>query len=402
MNMNLIYSYILYIISKIKRVFIILYSHLSTFFTYNNQPTSNQLSSSFIDYNHDDYKNIRNTNTHKTFKHNLSSDYHCQTIHNIKSSILTIDDFLTIKLIGRGTYGKVILAKHIKNQTYFAIKILKKDVVSSESKKNERLLNEINALKSVSFPFINQMKFIIENETLLYIGTTYVSGESLRYYLKKEVFFPEEKACFYIIEIILILEYLHSNQILYRDLKPENLLLHQNGHIQLIDFGLCINMKEIQSIRKRTYSICGTPRYIAPEVLSEEGYSYSVDIWSLGILFYELIVGETPFQVIDKLDKFVYKKKIVYSKRMTRQCYELILSILEVDVSKRIGINQIKSHEYFRNIIWEEYLSMKISPPFIPLKNINLEHDGIYNMNKTPVPSRRKINRLKKELFYGK
>jgi serine/threonine protein kinase len=190
----------------------------------------------------------------------------------------------------------------------------------------------------------------------------------------------ENSAKFYMCEIILALEYLHKNKCIYRELKPENILIDVDGHIRLTDFGLSkliLSKKE-----EKAYTICGTPEYLAPEIITEKGYDKAVDWWSLGALFYEMLTGASPFklthqekkenkEMANKLDIKFYTKKIKMFSHFSEEAKSLIEGLLTVNPKQRLGSGpkgsqMIKSHSFFKDINWEDVSAKKLTPPFKP------------------------------------
>ncbi|CAJ0759564.1 3094_t:CDS:2, partial [Entrophospora sp. SA101] len=206
---------------------------------------------------------------------------------NLKSN-LKPGSFEILKLIGKGNFGKVFQVRKKDTNRIYAMKVLhKQDLI--ERREVEHTLAEKNILiRAESCPFLVGLKFSFQTRTHLYLVTDFMNGGELFWHLQNEVRLSEERAKFYAAEIVLALEHLHKYNIVYRDLKPENILLDATGHIALCDFGLC---KENLATGQTTNTFCGTSEYLAPEVLAECGYGKSVDWWSLGILFYEMIAG---------------------------------------------------------------------------------------------------------------
>ena len=275
-----------------------------------------------------------------------------------------MEDFSFIRLIGLGTYGKVFVATKKSNNKLYAVKILNKKQICimklKKSIKTERIL-----LEKLNHPFIMKLEYAFQSKKSLYLITPFMLGGELNYHIYKENYFNENKAKFYAAEIILGLNYIHENNCIYRDLKPENVLIGQDGHIKLTDFGLS---KLCSNYSCRTKSICGTPEYLAPEILFENGYGIEVDWWSLGVIIYEMLSGYLPFKIVrnEKITKNVYQKKIKMFSHFSNQAKDLIKKLLVVNPKKRIGFEQIINHEFFKDINWEKMELKKIEPPFIP------------------------------------
>jgi serine/threonine protein kinase len=215
-------------------------------------------------------------------------------------------------------------------------------------------------------------------------------GGELNYHIYQENYFNENKAKFYAAEIILGLNYLHENNCIYRDLKPENILIDEDGHIKLTDFGLS---KLCEDYSCKTKTLCGTPEYLAPEILFEKNYGIEVDWWSLGVIIYEMISGYLPFKIIrnEKISKNIYQKKIKIFPHFSKAAKDLIKKLLVINPKKRIGYEQIKNHEFFKDINWEKIEIKKVKPPFVP----NVNEPNIYKYFSTE-------KELNEELFNHK
>ncbi len=192
-----------------------------------------------------------------------------------------------MKVIGKGYFGKVSQVKYKEDGKIFALKSLKKNKLK-EAKHIQHTKTERKILEFVHHPFIVSLKFAFQSETKLYLVMDYYNGGELFLHLRKNNRFQEEQAKFYLAQIILAIEFLHSNKIIYRDIKPENIILDDMGYIKLTDFGLAKD--EIQD-EVGTQTFCGTPEYLAPEIIRGDKYGKSVDIWCMGILLYEMLFG---------------------------------------------------------------------------------------------------------------
>lgn len=203
----------------------------------------------------------------------------------------------------------------------------------------------------------------------------FVNGGHLLYHMHKEALFSESQARFYIAQVILALEHLHSLNIIHRDLKPENCLLDSKGHCVLTDFGFA---KENVSDPDSCSSFCGTLEYMAPEVVKKNKYGKAADWWSTGILLYDMLVGNPPFQ--HKSDNMLYKKilndKLRMPNYLSRECQSLIRGLLQRDLKQRLNVKQIKAHPFFKGMNWDKMLRKEIRPPIIPIIK-----DGVYDTN---------------------
>ena len=282
---------------------------------------------------------------------------------------LSYQDFEPLKLIGTGSFGKVLLVKYNSNNNLYAMKVLNKSQIKLK-KQEENTKNERDLMVKLNNPFILSIKFAFQDESKLYIVSEFLQGGDLFYHLHHSTInLTEEVAKFYIIELILGLEFLHQNNVIFRDLKPENILLDSEGHIRISDFGLS---KILENSRDKAYTLCGTLKYLAPEILKNKGYEKSVDWWSLGCIFYEMLMGHLPFKINGNvIDPEVFGEKIKFNDNMNPLLVDLISQLLAVNPKKRIGYGdsdakKIKEHQYFSDIDWNKYLNKEIEPPFVP------------------------------------
>lgn len=251
------------------------------------------------------------------------------------NSGLSIADFELLKVVGKGSFAKVMQVRKVDSNEIYAMKVLKKDKIVKR-KKVKHTNTERRILEDIEHPFIVSLRFAFQNKEKLYLILDYFNGGELFFHLKECGRFDEERARFYGAEIALALECLHSHDIIYRDLKPENVLLDYEGHIRLTDFGLS---KDGINIRNRTTTFCGTPEYLAPEVVRGEPYGKPVDWWSLGCLMYEMLTGWPPFT--DDSRKRLYRKikdtEPDYPKYLSASSSTLIWDLLRKDPLRRCG-----------------------------------------------------------------
>ncbi|GAU95607.1 hypothetical protein RvY_07198-2 [Ramazzottius varieornatus] len=283
-----------------------------------------------------------------------------------------LEQFNWLKTVGTGTFGRVVLCEDsaVKDDTtpkYFAMKILRiRDVL--RLKQVEHINNEKSILERLNHPFIVNLFWTKHDTSNLYMLLEYAPGGELFSYLRSVRRFSSGTAMFYAAEIILALEYLHERSIVYRDLKPENLLLDAEGHIKVTDFGFA---KEINE--RIAYTLCGTPDYLAPEIILGRGYNKGVDYWAFGILCYEMLVGHPPFFSDNPMG--IYEKildgLVRWPKTMDLVAKDLIKKLLAGDRTKRLGcmkegVGEIKSHKWFRPINWTSCYERKLEPPYVP------------------------------------
>ena len=250
----------------------------------------------------------------------------------IEEPILTPDHFKIEKVLGRGNFGKVCLVKKIGTEKLYAMKILKKRVIE-DNKQRLHTITERKVLENSQCLFIVKLCYAFQTPTKLYMVMEYMNGGELFFHLSKEGTFSEIRAKFYIGEILLGLHYLHSNGIIYRDLKPENILLDSEGHIRLTDFGLSKN--GIDASNPKAYTFCGTPEYLAPEILKSLGHDKAVDFWSLGAVMYYMLSGAPPFYSRNKSEIFknVLNKPIERVPNITDEGNNLLQALLKINVS---------------------------------------------------------------------
>lgn len=283
------------------------------------------------------------------------------------------DDFEVLRLLGKGTFGRVYQVRNQDNGRIYAMKILSKKLIVKK-KEIAHTIGERNILvrtSAAASPFIVGLKFSFQTPTDLYLVTDYMSGGELFWHLQKEGRFGEDRAKFYIAELVLALEHLHDNDIVYRDLKPENILLDANGHIALCDFGLS---KANLNNDGTTNTFCGTTEYLAPEVLLDEtGYTKMVDFWSLGVLIFEMCCGWSPFYAdnTQQMYKNIAFGKVRFPKEvLSQEGRSFVKGLLNRNPKHRLGAlndaRELKEHPFFQDIDWNLLKSKNIPPPFKP------------------------------------
>jgi serum/glucocorticoid-regulated kinase 2 len=289
-------------------------------------------------------------------------------VENLQGS-LKIDDFELLKVVGRGSFGKVMQVMKKDTGRIYALKTIRKAHIISRSEVAHTLA-ERSVLAQINNPFITPLKFSFQSPDKLYFVLAFVNGGELFHHLQKEQRFDINRARFYTAELLCALECLHGFKVIYRDLKPENILLDYSGHIALCDFGLCkLDMKD----EDRTNTFCGTPEYLAPELLLGHGYTKTVDWWTLGVLLYEMLTGLPPFY--DENTNEMYRKILQEPLHfpgpeiVPAAAKDLLTKLLDRNPERRLGASgasEIKAHHFFANIDWRKLLQRKYEPSFKP------------------------------------
>ncbi|XP_069314742.1 protein kinase C theta type isoform X4 [Eulemur rufifrons] len=279
---------------------------------------------------------------------------------------LKIEDFILHKMLGKGSFGKVFLAEFKKTNQFFAIKALKKDVVLMDDDVECTMVEKRVLSLAWEHPFLTHMFCTFQTKENLFFVMEYLNGGDLMYHIQSCHKFDLCRATFYAAEIILGLQFLHSKGIVYRDLKLDNILLDKDGHIKIADFGMC---KENMLGDAKTNTFCGTPDYIAPEILLGQKYNHSVDWWSFGVLLYEMLVGQSPFHGQDEEELFhsIRMDSPFYPRWLEKEPKDLLVKLFVREPEKRLGVRgDIRQHPLFREINWEELERKEIDPPFRP------------------------------------
>lgn len=287
-----------------------------------------------------------------------------------RSEKVTLEDFVMIKVIGKGSFGKVLLVRKRDTGLIYAMKVLRKENIIKRNQV-EHTRTERHVLGYVRHPFIVGLNYAFQTSEKLYFVLDYCAGGELFFHLGKVQRFPEHRARFYTAEITLAIEYVHNLDVIYRDLKPENVLLDENGHIRLTDFGL--SKEGIQDDFSGANSFCGTPEYLAPEILNRSGHGRAVDWWSLGALLYEMLTGLPPFYCRDRdrLFEKIRKGDLSFPKYLSPNAKDLLKKLLERDPTRRLGTGpadagEIKHHPFFTGIKWDALAAGQVPPPWRP------------------------------------
>ncbi|KAK6626178.1 hypothetical protein RUM43_006484 [Polyplax serrata] len=280
------------------------------------------------------------------------------------------DDFNFLKVLGKGSFGKVFLAELKGTTCYYAIKCLKKDVVLEDDDVECTLIERKVLALGTKHPYLCHLFCTFQTESHLFFVMEYLNGGDLMFHIQKSGRFDESRARFYAAEIISGLRFLHKKGIVYRDLKLDNILLDFDGHIRIADFGMC----KLQIYLDRTAdTFCGTPDYMAPEIIKGLKYNQCVDWWSFGVLLFEMLSGRSPFSGCDEDELFwsICNETPKYPKFLTYEAQSILSSLLLKDPAKRLGMpdspaGEICEHAFFRNIHWQRLERRELEPPFKP------------------------------------
>ncbi|GAA5921877.1 hypothetical protein JCM1841_000959 [Sporobolomyces salmonicolor] len=284
------------------------------------------------------------------------------------SSRYNLCDFTFIRTLGTGSFGRVHLVRSQHNSRSYAIKVLSKERVV-KMKQIEHTNSEREMLECVRHPFLVNLWGTFKDSKNLYMVMDFVAGGELFSLLRKSQRFPDPVAKFFAAEVALALDYLHSLDIIYRDLKPENILLGADGHVKITDFGFAKHVPDI------TWTLCGTPDYLAPEIVQSRGYNKSVDWYALGVLMFEMLAGYPPFFTEDSNPMRLYEKiiagKIRYPAYFAPEAKDLLKSLLTSDITKRFGnlangSRDIFGHVWFQEVDWERLYRKEIPAPYVP------------------------------------
>jgi serine/threonine protein kinase len=270
---------------------------------------------------------------------------------------LTIDDFRPVRMIGKGGFSFVVLCRKLDTGLLYAIKCLK---LGSDPEDLIKISTEVEIMNKLDHPFIIRLQYFFRTQNMAFIVSDFCCGGELSNYMKKFGPFNEECAKFYFCEVLMALEYLHDLNVVYRDLKPENILIDHLGHIRIIDFGLS---KQLGGKHGVTFSFCGSPRYLSPEMLQGDIHGKPVDFYSLGIFLYDMLTGSIP-QLNDS-------RILKTPENLSKACKNLLDGLLKKYPEDRLGYKrgteEIKSHKWLKNIDWKKVYNKIYKPPINPI-----------------------------------
>lgn len=282
---------------------------------------------------------------------------------------VTVDDFDILKVLGKGSYGKVQLVKHKGSNQIYAMKSISKRLLG-EHELVSRIITERDVLLKINHPFLVSARFAFQTETKIFLVLDYVQGGELFSRLREERKFAEERARFYIAELAHAIGYLHSMGICHRDLKPENILFDKDGYVKLTDFGL---VKEQMTKEATTSTFCGTPEYLAPEMVSGNAYDNNVDWWALGTLSYEMLYGVPPFYDVNTnaMYRSILRDEVAFPEDASPDAIDFITKLLDKNPQTRLGsgpndYKDVISHRFFESINWDQLLKKQIPMQWKP------------------------------------
>jgi len=282
----------------------------------------------------------------------------------------SVSEFELGETIGTGSFGRVVLVhlktEPVRDKARFALKVMKKaDVL--RLKQVDHIIDEANLLRDLAHPFVVSQVASFQDARRLYLVLEFVPGGELFFVLRRERVITDAATRFYASELVLVYHYLHELGIAYRDLKPENVLLSRTGHIKLADFGFA------KVVVGRTFTLCGTPEYLAPEVVQNKGHNQGVDWWALGVLIFECMAGfppffdETPLQIYQR----IVRGKFDYPAHFEPLARRIITALLASDLSQRLGCmrggaSDVMAHAWFAKTKWQSVLDRLVPAPFFP------------------------------------
>ena len=324
--------------------------------------TSTSIDTSLSRLNKTEDNNIKKSKQNPT---NIECD---NCLDSIEEERITPTSFVCLALLGRGSFGEVYLVQKINTGSLYAMKVLSKDRIMGQNLLKYAMA-ERNVLSLSNHPFIVKLNFAFQTSSKLFLILDYCPGGDLSKHLYHEKRFNEQRAKFYLCEVLLALEDLHKRDIIFRDLKPDNVVLDENGHCKLTDFGLS---KEGVFDSQCAKSFCGSIAYLAPEMLKKQGHGKAVDWYLFGVLFYEMLIGIPPFFTEKREEIFhnIEYGELQIPKFVSKEANELLRALLQREPSKRLGGGirdalEIKEHNYFKNVNWDDVYNKKVKAPRI-------------------------------------
>ncbi|CAB3243963.1 unnamed protein product [Arctia plantaginis] len=282
----------------------------------------------------------------------------------------TVEDFQFIKVLGKGSFGKVLLAELRDTEYYYAVKCLKKDVVLEDDDVECTLIERKVLALGTNHPYLCHLFATFQTDSHLFFVMEFLNGGDLMFHIQQSGRFPEVRGRFYAAEIVSGLKFLHKRGIVYRDLKLDNILLDYEGHVRIADFGMC---KLQIYLDKTADTFCGTPDYMAPEIIKGLKYNQTVDWWSFGVLLYEMLIGQSPFSGCDEDELFwsICNEMPSYPRFLSREALTILTRLLDKDARTRLGGTEcmhgdIREQEFFHPIHWDRLERRELEAPFKP------------------------------------
>ncbi|XP_013177981.1 PREDICTED: putative protein kinase C delta type homolog isoform X5 [Papilio xuthus] len=282
----------------------------------------------------------------------------------------TIEDFQFIKVLGKGSFGKVLLAELRDTEYYYAVKCLKKDVVLEDDDVECTLIERKVLALGTNHPYLCHLFATFQTDSHLFFVMEYLNGGDLMFHIQQSGRFPEPRARFYAAEIVSGLKFLHKRGIIYRDLKLDNILLDYEGHVRIADFGMC---KLQIYLDKTADTFCGTPDYMAPEIIKGLKYNQTVDWWSFGVLLYEMLIGQSPFSGCDEDELFwsICNEMPSYPRFLSQEALSILTRLLDKDARTRLGgaecmHGDVRDQDFFHGLAWDRLERRELDAPFKP------------------------------------
>ena len=298
-----------------------------------------------------------------TASNDESKDFSLKTLFAPEYGLINLD---LLETLGTGTFGRVRLVRSIDDKTFYALKMMKKARIV-KLKQLEHIQNEVKIMSRLRCRFVPELYAVFQDDNSLYMLMDFIPGGELFSHLRRAGTFDITQSRFFSAEIACALQTIHDMKIAYRDIKPENILITRGGHIRLCDFGFA------KIVEDRTYTLCGTPEYLAPETIQGNGHGIAVDWWALGILIHEMICGFPPFYGDNP---FTIYRKIIQCKldlplSLHKNVKSIINAFVKISRGSRLGctsggFNSIEKHKFFKEIDWPSCRLELITPPMIP------------------------------------
>jgi novel protein kinase C delta type len=321
-----------------------------------------------------------------------------------------LQHFNILKVLGKGSFGKVLLVELKGSSRFFAMKCLKKDVILEDDDTECTFIERRVLILSSECPFLCQMFCSFQTPEYLFFVMKYLNGGDLMYHIQQVKKFDENRTRFYACEIIVALQFLHSRGIIYRDLKLDNILLDAEGHIHLADFGMC--KTEMNRENGMASTFCGTPDYIAPEIIKGQLYNEAVDFWSLGVLLYEMLIGQSPFhgEGEDELFDAILNERPYFPKSLGKEAAKCLSALFDRNPNTRLGMPEcpdgpIRTHAFFRGVDWKKFEQRGVTPPYKPTvrsPNDTSNFDEDFTQEKavlTPIQDKTLLDSIDPEAF---